>query len=179
MYSAEDFNLREIEKYDLELILKWRNSERIRTNMFTDHIITMQEHAKWFERIKHDSNSLVLIFEKKTNPLGLVSFTGIDKKNSKCNWGFYLGEINLPGTGTIMGYLGLNYAFEKLKIRKVCGEVFAFNSASIKFFNKLGFIEEGRLRKHILKNGIFEDVVLFGLLKEEWHKRKVELAEKV
>ena len=167
-----DYKLRPIKKEELELILKWRNSDRIRKNMYEDSIISMKQHKKWFQSLK-SSKSVYLVFEHRTKPLGVVYFHDIDEKNNKCTWGFYIGEESPgKGTGTILGYLGLEYAFTKLKIRKVSGETFAFNEASIHFHKKLMFKEEGKLNHHVLRNGSFEDIFLFSLFSEEWEKNK-------
>lgn len=43
-----------------------------------------------------------------------------------------------------------------------------FNERSLRMHRKLGFREEGRLRKIDFKNGEYHDRVMFGLLREEW-----------
>jgi len=159
--------LRLMQKEDLRKILHWRNSERIRKNMFTDHIISEEEHLTWFNSFNREKNTY-LIFEFNNRPVGMVYFTDIDKYNSKCYWGFYLGETGLPkGTGLLMGSLGLEFAFNDLKIRKLCSEAFAFNESSIKFHKKLGFIQEGYLVEHIKKDGCYEDVIVFTLFNKK------------
>jgi UDP-4-amino-4,6-dideoxy-N-acetyl-beta-L-altrosamine N-acetyltransferase len=173
MPEREECNLRPVAEADLEKVLEWRNSERICANMYSDHIISMEEHNAWFEGVKGRNNSIYLVFELHNRPVGLVYFTGIDLANSRSHWGFYLGEEGLPpGTGKAMGKLGLEYAFENLQIRKLCGEAIAFNEASIRFHRKLGFIEEAHFVKHILKNGVHEDVISFALFKDDWLKNK-------
>lgn len=169
MSMREDFSLRPVEAKDLEKILEWRNSDRIRNYMYTDHLISIEEHQAWFLRLKDDLSSLYFIFEIQAKPFGLVYFTDIDKKNKKSNWGFYLGEPDAPrGSGVAMGVLGLECAFTQLNLRKLCGEAFVFNDASIRFHKKLGFVEEGRFSKHVLKNGVYEDVVTFALFFDDW-----------
>lgn len=176
MLRREDCRLRPITEADLEKVLQWRNSDRIRANMYTDHLISMSEHRAWFKDLRSKAPSTFMIFEYKQKPAGTISVSQSDHKNSKCAWGFYLGESDLPrGCGTVMGYLGLNYIFDELKYRKVCGEVFAFNLESIRFHRKLGFVKEGRFIKHILKNGRYEDIVFMALFSESWMKRKKEL----
>ncbi|MCD5406412.1 MAG: UDP-4-amino-4,6-dideoxy-N-acetyl-beta-L-altrosamine N-acetyltransferase [Desulfotomaculum sp.] len=173
MPNRQDYRLRPLEEADLGKVLEWRNSERIRANMYSDHIITVEEHRAWFERNKQSEDAVSMIFEFKEKPVGLVYFTNIDKICNRCLWGFYLGEEDLPpGTGAIMGFLGLEYAFEKLGFRKLCGEAFAFNISSTKFHKKLGFIEEGCLAKHVLKNNVYEDIILMAMFKEDWLKVK-------
>jgi RimJ/RimL family protein N-acetyltransferase len=36
---------------------------------------------------------------------------------------------------------------------------------------KNGFKQEGHLRQHAFKNDQYEDVFIYGLLREEWEKR--------
>lgn len=37
-----------------------------------------------------------------------------------------------------------------------------------------GFVREGRLRQHGYYNGRYVDKVMMGLLRSEWHTRRVE-----
>lgn len=172
MVVNEDYRLRTMEQADLELVLQWRNSDRIREHMYTDQLITMDEHQAWFNKLKQNQDAVYQIFEIKQKPVGLINFTHLDTHNSKCNWGFYLGRQDLPrGSGAMMGYLGLEYAFEQLRMRKICGETFAFNAASIRFHQNLGFTQEGQLKKHVLKNGNYEDIILFALFNEDWQQK--------
>ena len=170
--------LRAIVADDLPKILTWRNSERIRANMYTDHVITPEEHRAWFDRVKGHKGSVFLLFEVQDRPVGLVYFTEIDTANDRSNWGFYLGEENVPrGCGTALGMLGLEYAFTQLKLRKLSGEAFAFNRASLRFHEKLGFREEGRFAEHVLKRGVYEDVFAFALFRQDWLSRRQALEE--
>ena len=43
--------LRMLEYRDLDLVLQWRNTDRIRKNMFSDHIISVDEHYQWFSSL--------------------------------------------------------------------------------------------------------------------------------
>lgn len=177
MSGREEYHFRPVEERDLETVLRWRNSERIRVNMYTDHEITFDEHREWFARLQKEQVPTFMIFEFQGRPIGVIHVTQIDKRNNKCYWGFYIGDTEAPpGSGTALGYFGLNYIFDGLKIRKLCAEAFGFNSASIKFHKRLGFIEEGRFVKHILKNGRYEDVITFALFSEHWnrHKKQIE-----
>ncbi len=167
--KIDDFCLRELTENDLEMVLTWRNSDWVRAYMYTDHVITMDEHRAWFARMQEDPKSVYLVFEELGVPLGIVNFIQIDRENGKALWGFYLGPEHPPrGRGSIMEYLALDYAFETLKLRKLCGEVFAFNQHVLKLHRKFGFREEGCLRKHILKNGDYVDVIPISIFTDEW-----------
>jgi len=147
--------------------------------MYTDHIITWDEHLQWFQRLQTEQLALSLVFEISGEPFGIVNVSCVDRANNTCHWGFYIGETNAPrGCGTIMGFLGLEYLFEKFNIRKVIGEAFTFNQASIAFHEKLGFLREGHFHRHVLKNGDYQDIIVFGLFADQWPVLKTELERK-
>ncbi len=168
--------LRGMVEEDLAQVLEWRNSERVRAGMYTDQVIGWEQHLAWFERVKVDPSTVYLIFEYEGVPAGVVNFSQLDRKNHKGVWGFYLGVEDLPrGAGTLMGRLGLQFAFGELQLHKLSGESLAGNGASIRFHQRLGFRQEGLLKQHVMKDGKFEDVIVFGLLAEgyaEMQERK-------
>lgn len=171
MSHLEDYNLRSLTEDDLPTVLEWRNSERIRSNMYTDHVITSDEHRAWFWDAADDDHSRYLIVEYRRKPVGLSYFTDMDRVNGTCLWGFYVGSSDAPrGTGTALGFLSMDFIFEQEQLRKVCGEVLAFNEPSQKLFNRLGFTKEGCRRRHVVKNGSCTDVILFSLLAVEWRE---------
>jgi len=180
MTWSNNYTLRELEWNDLDLVLEWRNKDHIRLNMYHDRVITLQEHLHWFRRIIKNPENVYLVFEKNKTPLGLVCFTDINRENSLSQWGFYLGEEGLPkGTGMILGCLALEYAFEKLELRKVCGEVLGFNIASQRFHEKLGFVKEGCLSRHVLKRGKYEDVIIYALFRDKWWENRIAIEQQL
>ncbi|EIW20925.1 MULTISPECIES: UDP-4-amino-4,6-dideoxy-N-acetyl-beta-L-altrosamine N-acetyltransferase [Pelosinus] len=179
MLNQEQCHLRNMQLSDLEQVLQWRNSERIRNCMFNDEVISLEEHVAWFTRVTQEQKSHHLIFEYCNQPIGVVNITQVDCKNETCYWGFYIGNSLTPsGSGLAMGFYGLNYIFSELRMRKLCGEVLDFNIPSVNYHITLGFIKEGQLRKHVCKNGNFEDVICLGIFKEEWQNIKQNIAMK-
>ena len=57
------------------------------------------------------------------------------------------------------------HAFEEFGLVKTIAHVVTHNPASARVLEKCGFVQEGLLRKHFLKDGQFIDVRLFALLK--------------
>ena len=162
---------------DLEVVLAWRNSERIRQAMYTDQIITRDEHYAWFERVTRDNVTMHFVFECEDRPLGVVNVVNIDRRNLRCVWGFYIGEEASPrGSGTAMGYLALEHLFEKEGFHRVMGEALADNEASIKYHLRLGFVEEGRLVDHVVKNGRYVDVISFAIIDRVWRATRGDVA---
>ena len=176
MNLLEKAKLVDMDFSHLETVLKWRNQKHIREVMFNDRIIMRDEHYNWFRKISLDGNSFHKIFLLNNTPTGVVNITRIDRLSNKCEWGFYIGDVNAPrGSGTLMGILTLDFIFQELKIRKLCSEIIGFNAKSISYHKKLGFTEEGALRADILKDNKYVDVILMALFKEKWEKQKSQL----
>jgi UDP-4-amino-4,6-dideoxy-N-acetyl-beta-L-altrosamine N-acetyltransferase len=174
-----DYKLRPVEERDLDLVLSWRNSERVRRTMYADHIISVAEHRAWFERLQSSDRLQYLIFEHKGRPVGMVKIDDINRTNRTCYWGFYIGEEDTPkGTGSAMGFLALEHVFGTLGMGRVIGEVLAFNEGSIKFHRRLGFVEEGRFAGHVMRQGVCEDVVSFVLVDSVWQALRPQLEQK-
>lgn len=67
--------------------------------------------------------------------------------------------------------LVLRYYFFELRYQKAEPGVFAFNEASTRLHEKLGFVLEGRKRRHGYSHGQFHDMLLFGMTDDEFRDR--------
>lgn len=173
MLSRETCRLRPMAERDLSLTLAWRNSPLVHQNMYAEHEITENEHRTWFAGVVLNPLLTPLIFEVDRTPMGLVKFTDFDLVDRRCRWGFHIGAPDAPkGSGTALGVLALEYIFEGRNMRKLSGEAFAFNEASLRMHRRLGFIEEGRLLAHVKKNGRFEDIILMAHFAHRWQEIK-------
>jgi UDP-4-amino-4,6-dideoxy-N-acetyl-beta-L-altrosamine N-acetyltransferase len=135
--------------------------------MLSQHKINAQEHQEWFARTSADPSRCLLMVEEGSKPLGYVQFTDVDR-GGIADWGFYVKPNAAPGSGKKLGVTALNYGFEILQLHKVCGKVIASNHASIRFHERLGFTKEGELREQQLIDGLFNNLICFGLLSSEW-----------
>lgn len=62
----------------------------------------------------------------------------------------------------------LDYAFSGLALNRVTAYHFSRNPASGRVMEKLGMLHEGRLRNHVMKWNVFENIERYGILKTEW-----------
>lgn len=176
MQDIESYKLVDISDKHKSIILQWRNSDHIRMNMINSSLITKKEHSKWFKNLHRDKSIIAKVFTHNDEPLGFVNFTDIDYLNSKCEWGFYIGKKNAAkGSGKIMGILALDFLFDSIGIRKLYSSVLDFNNISIHYHKKFGFVEEGRLKKHILRGANYSDIVLMAMFKDNWAANKEQL----
>lgn len=72
------------------------------------------------------------------------------------------------GRGIMSAVVGklCEHAFAEFGLEKITAHVFADNAASAKVLEKCGFVQEGYLRRHYLKDGKYLDARLYALVKE-------------
>lgn len=162
--------LRTITEDDQEMIRKWRMKPEVTRYMYTDPVITEESQKIWFRSISYDNTIKVWIIQYDGNDIGLLTITGIDNVNKKCDWAYYIADNTFRGKG-IGGALECNiydYVFYQLDMNKLCCEVFLFNEKVIKIHEKYGSKVEGTRKEHIIKNGEKYDIVEMAILKDEW-----------
>lgn len=164
-------SVRRMTEGDLEQVLSWRNHPDVRRYMYTQHEISLEEHTRWFARASQDPERHLLLFEIDATPLGFINIHRI-ASGGIADWGFYAAPDASQGTGCALGKAALRYAFEAVRLHRVCGHVLAFNERSIRFHLHLGFQREGHLRQHHFDGQHYHDVVCFGLLASEWRQAK-------
>ena len=106
--------------------------------------------------------------------IGTTSLYNINNHHGLINISIMIGNKNYWGTSATMEtkILVINYAFSKLKVRKVLAGTYAVNMSMNFTLKKLGFEIEGKLiQNRLLKNGKYCDELKWGLLKNEWKKK--------
>ncbi len=171
----ESSRIRAVVSEDLPLLLSWRNHEAVRMFMLTQHEITLEEHRDWFSRANVDPSRRLLIAENDEGPFAYVQFSHV-AEGGVADWGFYARPHAPKGMGRVLGRLALDYAFNELKLHKVCGQAIASNAASIAFHERMGFSREGVLRDQHRIEEVYHSLVCFGLLAHEW-QRAADLQE--
>ena len=171
--------LRTVNEEELELMLSWRNAPSVRENMYTRHVISIDEHLAWWNKIKSREDTKYLMYELSGVPLGIVGFNLIDRFHQNAFWAFYASPDAPRGTGIFMEFLALDYAFHVLNLHKLSCEVLAFNSSVIKLHQKFGFTVEGVFREHHNVDDKFEDIFRLGVLKKEWLTLRIKMQEKL
>lgn len=156
---------------DLEQVLFWRNHPDVRRYMYSQHEISLEEHARWFSRVSQDPGRHLLVFEVNRTARGFLQIHQI-ASGGIADWGFYADPDAPKGTGRALGDAALRYAFDTLGLHKLCGQALAFNERSIHFHLSLGFQREGVLRLQHFDGEQYHDVVCFGLLASEWSQPK-------
>lgn len=77
-------------------------------------------------------------------------------------------EDRRKGYGTQAAQMLLRFAFAELNLFRVTARVPEYNKAGIALLRKFGFTEEVRRRQALDRDGRRWDLLVFGLLKDEW-----------
>ena len=152
---------------DLAQVLRWRNHPDVRACMFTRHEISPKEHARWFAAAGADPARHLLIYEVDGAPLGFASLAR-PAGSDVANWGFYLAPGAPRGSGAGLGAAVLDHAFGALSLGEVRGEALAFNAASIRLHEKLGFRAAGERRVAQPDGESEHAVICFAIRRDEW-----------
>lgn len=166
MIEGTKVNLRPITEADTDLIIKWRNSERVSNNFIFSEKLTAEMHKKWLEEKvkKHLVEQFIIIEKKSGKPIGSVYFRDIDQTKKEAEYGIFIGEDYAlgKGYGNETAKLALEYAFEKMKLNRIFLRVFEDNEAAIKSYENAGFRTTNK-EEIINKNGTERKLVFMDI----------------
>lgn len=162
--------LAKIEEADLETLMHWRMLPEVTKYMFTEPKLNIDMQREWFQAINRDPTCKHWIIKFNTTKVGTVYLTNIDLKNSRCSWGYYIADTSIRGKGfgKMLEYNTYDFVFCELGLNKLVSEVLAFNERVVHIKEKCGSQVEGILRQHIKKGHTYYDVVIMGILRDEW-----------
>src|SRR5262245_999582 len=102
-------------------------------------------------------------------PIGACGCFWAAKPNLTMELGYWIAEpfwgkgLTVEACRAVLKFVFTEYVPERVQARVIEG-----NEASARVLAKLGFREEGTLRRSLLRRGKFEDVRMFSLLRGEW-----------
>jgi RimJ/RimL family protein N-acetyltransferase len=101
--------------------------------------------------------------------VGWLGTTDVDKNAGVFSYGITIGaEFQRRGYASETIIMLLRYMFGERRFQKCDVGAYAYNTASVKLHEKLGFIEEGRRRRRQYFAGEYHDLVLMGMTVEEY-----------
>jgi RimJ/RimL family protein N-acetyltransferase len=130
--------------------------------------ISQAAHAFWFavDEIGQDSSHLI----------GTCCLVDLDTVARSAELRIRLGHRASwnKGLGTEAASLLLRFGFDDLNLERIWLRAFYTNERAIALYQKLGFQQEGRLRRAAFIKGSYQDVVIMGLLRDEWRQSHQE-----
>lgn len=164
--------LRAVEFEDLDMLREMMNDPDIESNIGGfSYPISKTQQEQWFENLKNNKNELRLIIDVANNgAIGTIILTDIDWKNRTAEINTKIinkSETRGQGYGTFARIALLKYAFEQLNLHCVYSRVLEYNEISKHINLKLGYRHEGTLRERVYKNGKYNALEIYSMLKGE------------
>lgn len=176
MLETQRFILCPPEEKDLKELLELQWDRSLMTYM-NFKPLSMKNQYDWLNTLG-GKNMAFCAFEKdgeNRNLFGLVTLNNIDTLHQRFSWGLKLkSNLQGKGVGFELSLMVLHYGFAFLNMQKIYGDILFDNIANRKMCQKIGVTEEGVLRNHYYQNGGFRDVVLVGILKNEFYEKNDE-----
>lgn len=142
----------------------WLNDKEV--NRYTEVRFEKHNLKKLRQYIKEASNNSSTLFfaivRKDQNKfIGTMKLGGIYWQHGFGTLALMIGDKESWGKGFATEAVNLltNYTFRQLKMRKIIAGIYETNLASLKIFQKAGYLEEGRQKKQYLYNGEYIDRV--------------------
>lgn len=175
--------LRDLEKNDLGDLVEGANNLNVSRYLLVVPFPYTRKDGQWFishchEKAKEkpcESYELGIELKPERRLIGIIGLTKVDRFQGTAEIGYWLGE-SYQGKGymTEATCAVLDFAFNKLKLRRINVAAFVENSASNALIRKLGFSYEGT-RKQIVRaksTGKVHDEHVYGLLREDWFRHR-------
>jgi len=147
------------------------------TTLYIPHPYEDGVAEKWINTHADNFNEdrsleLAIVHKEKNELIGAICI-GYNKRFNHGELSYWIGKkYKNNGYCTEAAKGIVIYAFEKLNLNRIFARHLGKNPASGKVMEKLGMKCEGTLRQHVLKWGEYEDLVYYGLLKDEFSPGK-------
>jgi RimJ/RimL family protein N-acetyltransferase len=123
----------------------------------------------WWEETRRDPDSVTLAIETLAGELvGVCALTGISPRSRSADLGIWVGRpYQGQGYGTDAVRTLCRFGFREMNLARIGLSVYDFNERARRAYEKVGFKEEGCLRRAHFAEGRPVDLILMGLLAED------------
>lgn len=133
------------------------------------HPYTPEDAREWVRRAHEDPNQLnlaIVVEGKAVGGIGLVFLQDVHRHTAEI--GYWLGEAYWGrGISTEAVKAVTEYIVSRFYVYRIQARVFEWNKASCRVLEKAGYHLEGRLRKHVTKDGKVADEYIFAFTRPD------------
>ncbi len=172
-------NLRAQEMTDLERNHRWRNDREVTRFLGARYQFSMlAEENRMRERaagtMAYTGDIVFAIETKDGQHIGNTGLHNASSENRSADLGIMIGEKECWGHGYGTDALRtlVRFGIEEMNLNRIALDVYDFNERAIASYLKCGFVEEGRRRNDIFREGRYIDVVMMSVLREDWERAR-------
>lgn len=172
MNALKFTNLLDVDDKLKSKVRQWRNKERIRRFMRSQHAIEAKEHHRWVESLgQRDDQKFWVVFHGES-PIGAVYLQDINYRQLNAEWGFYIGDDSYleMGLGKKIIYMLLAYFFEEMNFKVLFTKVLSDNVIALSLYEKFKFSE--------INSDVFDNhrkIITFNITRNNWKRWKNDL----
>lgn len=118
-----------------------------------------------------EGRGVTLAITRRTSPRILLGTVSLRRyaRDRRAELGYWLSASAWGfGFATEACRALVEFGFNDLALSRIYAQVLAGNRASMHVLDKLGMVSEGVKRQHVRKGNKLHDIVLYGLLRDEW-----------
>jgi RimJ/RimL family protein N-acetyltransferase len=164
-----------LEQEDLEPLRLWRNNPEFRKYFREYREISKDMQQQWYQqKVLNDPGTIMFAIRSAQTDelLGCCGLCYINWIHRNADLSLYIGWQNAyiddQGYAEDACRLLFDYAFNELSLVKIWTEIYEFDDPKYELYQKLGFQQDGLLRKQYHYNGKWWNSRILSLLKEEF-----------
>jgi RimJ/RimL family protein N-acetyltransferase len=174
IFTGKFLKLTAVRDTDADDMAIWQESSDYLRKLDTDFAMPKSVESMRDHDLLKGQGSGTIEFRLRTieddSLIGFVALHSIEWNNQASLLAIGIGnpEFRGKGYGTDALTLILSYAFNELNLNRVGLDVISYNHQAIRAYEKVGFTVEGRKRSAVLRDGKQYDLVIMGILRDEW-----------
>lgn len=172
LFTGQLLRLAAARSEDQEALASW-STDDIYLRMLDDDPIRPQTAAAYHSASNPDGQNSVYFHLRTLKDDVFIGFVVLHSikwasQSAELAIGIGLPEYRGKGYGQDAMRLILNYAFAELNLYRVGLTVMSYNAAARRAYERAGFVQEGAKRQIVHREGERHDLVLYGILRDEW-----------
>ncbi|QPC83979.1 GNAT family N-acetyltransferase [Phototrophicus methaneseepsis] len=154
---------------DMPIVASWTHDDDYMRNLDDDPIRPMSVE-QIAQQPQHGDYGFHIRTLEQDLLIGFVSLFNLKWRNQTAELAIGIGNPDYRGRGYGSDALRLilRYGFDELNLHHIALTVMDYNSSAIRAYERVGFIKEGARREFIVRNGQRYDLLMYGMLRDEW-----------
>lgn len=172
--GTERLIIRIMERGDAEEARLLHNDDSTLTRLTDTAHVSEEAQMVWFQSMSTSKTSRRYVARLKSDSsfVGIFRIDRIDPWNrNACIGADVVSGLRNQGYATEMFGYFFKYLFDQCGLHRLSLVTIETNQPAMALYKKMGFIEEGRERQAILREGGYHDLICMSILADEWRAR--------